>query len=50
MTMVLTQSSTDVKLFEREMTYLYDNGFRVVTMADLGYDEENHHLYIRDLL
>jgi len=43
-------SSTDVELFEREIKYLYDNGFRVITMADLGYDEENHYLYIKDLL
>jgi Polysaccharide deacetylase len=42
--------STDANLFEAEMRYLYENGFKVITMADLGYDEEDHHLYIRDLL
>lgn len=39
--------STDVNLFEREMRYLYENGFRVFTMADLGYDERNNHIYIK---
>jgi hypothetical protein len=42
--------STDANLFKAEMRYLYENGFKVITMADLGYDEENHRLYIRDLL
>jgi peptidoglycan/xylan/chitin deacetylase (PgdA/CDA1 family) len=38
--------STDVNLFDAEMKYLYDNGFTVLTMADLGYDENTNHLYI----
>jgi hypothetical protein len=42
--------STDAKLFEAEMRYLYENDFKVITMADLGYEKENHRLYIRDLL
>ena len=25
---------------------MYDNGFTVLTMADLGYDESTHQLYI----
>jgi hypothetical protein len=35
-----------VNLFDAEMKYLYDNGFTVLTMADLGYDESTHQLYI----
>jgi hypothetical protein len=30
--------STDAKLFKAEMKYLYENGFKVTTMADLGYE------------
>jgi peptidoglycan/xylan/chitin deacetylase (PgdA/CDA1 family) len=41
-------TSTYVNLFEKEMKYLYDNGFKVLTMADLGYDENNNYLYIRN--
>jgi hypothetical protein len=29
------------------MKYLYDNGFRVLTMADIGYDENSNSLYIK---
>ena len=29
-------STIDVNLFEQEMKYLYDNGFQVLTMSDLG--------------
>lgn len=39
--------STDAKLFEAEMRYLYENGFRVITMADLGYDERINSIYIK---
>jgi peptidoglycan/xylan/chitin deacetylase (PgdA/CDA1 family) len=42
-----TITSTDVNLFDAEMKYLHDNGFRVLTMADLGYDENNNYLYIK---
>jgi hypothetical protein len=41
-----TPDSTSVNLFDAEMKYLYDNGFTVLTMADLGYDESTHQLYI----
>ena len=40
-------TSTDVNLFDAEMKYLHDNGFKVLTMADLGYDENSKYLYIR---
>jgi hypothetical protein len=42
----ITPDSTNVNLFDAEMKYLYDNGFTVLTMADLGYDESTHQLYI----
>ena len=40
--------STDTNLFDQEMKYLYDNGFKVITMSDLGYDENGKYLYVRD--
>jgi peptidoglycan/xylan/chitin deacetylase (PgdA/CDA1 family) len=39
---------TSLNLFEREMKYLHDNGFKVLTMADLGYDENNNVLYLKN--
>ena len=42
----ITPDSTSVNLFDAEMKYLYDNGFRVLTMADLVYDESTHQLYM----
>jgi peptidoglycan/xylan/chitin deacetylase (PgdA/CDA1 family) len=42
-----TITSTDVNLFDAEMKYLHDNGFKVLTMADLGYDENTKYLYIK---
>ena len=35
-------------LFEAEMKYLYDNGFTVLTMADLVSDEGSNYLKIND--
>jgi hypothetical protein len=32
--------STDINLFNQEMKYLYDNGFKVIPMSDIGYEEE----------
>jgi peptidoglycan/xylan/chitin deacetylase (PgdA/CDA1 family) len=45
-----TPDSTNVNLFDAEMKYLYDNGFTVLTMADLGYDENINQLYISSSL
>jgi peptidoglycan/xylan/chitin deacetylase (PgdA/CDA1 family) len=42
-----TPYSTDVTLFGREMKYLHDNGFKVLTVNDLGYDTKNNFLYIK---
>jgi hypothetical protein len=39
--------NTDLKLFEKEMKYLHDNDFRVITMQDLGYEENTNYLYVR---
>jgi Polysaccharide deacetylase len=42
-----TPYSTDVTLFDREMKYLHDNAFKVLTVNDLGYDTKNNFLYIK---
>jgi hypothetical protein len=42
-----TITSTNVSLFDAEMKYLHDNGYRVLTMSDLGYDEKSNYLYIK---
>ena len=44
-----TITSTDVNLFDAEMKYLHDNGFKVLTMSDLAYDEKSNYLYIKGL-
>jgi peptidoglycan/xylan/chitin deacetylase (PgdA/CDA1 family) len=41
------QYATTIDLFEKEIKYLHDNGFKVLTMADLGYDEKSNYLYIK---
>lgn len=38
---------TTLNLFDTEMRYLYGNGFKVLTMSDLGYDENSQSLYIK---
>jgi len=30
------------------MKYLHDNGIRVITMSDLGYDQNSKYLYVRN--
>ena len=40
--------STDARLFEAEMRYLYENGFKVITMADLGYDETSNSIFVKN--
>jgi len=42
-----TRDSTDVSLFAQEMKYLHDNGFKVLTMNELGYDTKNNVLYVK---
>ena len=40
---------TSPELFELEMEYLYENGFKVITLADLGYDETQERFYVKNL-
>jgi peptidoglycan/xylan/chitin deacetylase (PgdA/CDA1 family) len=40
------EDSTDIALFDSEMKYLHDNGFKVITMSELGYDENSKYLYV----
>lgn len=42
-----TKYDTSIELFDREMQYLYENGFKVLKLTDLGYDEKEHHFYIK---
>jgi len=30
------------------MKYLYENGYNVITLADLGYDEDKEQFYIKN--
>ena len=41
------QYATTIDLFEKEIKYLHDNGFKVLTMKDLGYDENSNYLYLK---
>ncbi|HKQ21451.1 MAG TPA: polysaccharide deacetylase family protein, partial [Nitrososphaeraceae archaeon] len=40
---------TSVDLFAKEMKYLHDNNFHVITISDLSYDENNDYLYVKDV-
>ncbi len=40
-------SSTDINLFAAEMKYLHENGFKVIPMSDLGYDESSNYMYLQ---
>ena len=31
------------------MKYLHDNGFKVLKTSDLGYNQTNNHVYIKEL-
>ena len=42
-------SVTNVDLFQKEMKYIYDNNFKVITISQLGYDAENNYLYLKQL-
>lgn len=44
----IKDSTIDVNLFDREMKYLYDNGFKVLAISDLGYNQTSNKLYIRN--
>jgi len=45
----MARSSTNIDLFRAEMKYLHDNGFKVITMKDLGYDEMSNRLYVKNM-
>jgi peptidoglycan/xylan/chitin deacetylase (PgdA/CDA1 family) len=38
---------TSPELFDKEMKYLYTNGFKVLKLTDLGYNETAHNFYLR---
>jgi peptidoglycan/xylan/chitin deacetylase (PgdA/CDA1 family) len=38
--------ATSGSLFETEMKYLHDNGFKVIRMSDLGYDAKKNVLFV----
>lgn len=41
-------TSTSPNLFEQEMEYLYENGFKVITISDLKYNDDNESFYIKN--
>ena len=43
----LDPSSTNVNLFAAEMKYLHDNGFKVIPMSDIGFDQATNFMYIK---
>ncbi len=42
-----TPYTTRIDLFSAEMKYLHDNGFTVLTMSNLGYNQTSNYLYVR---
>jgi hypothetical protein len=38
---------TSIELFDREMEYLYDNGYNVLKLTDLRYNNTGNHFYIK---
>ena len=40
---------TPPELFEQEMEYLYENGYKVITLSDLGYDENQERFYVKNI-
>jgi peptidoglycan/xylan/chitin deacetylase (PgdA/CDA1 family) len=47
MTYTPDKSFTDIGLFSDQMKYLHDNGFTVLKMSDLGYNQITNYLYIK---
>jgi hypothetical protein len=41
-------NSTGITLFADEMKYLHDHGFKVITMADLEYDNTNNFITVKE--
>jgi peptidoglycan/xylan/chitin deacetylase (PgdA/CDA1 family) len=48
-TITSPSDSTDLALFAEEMKYLHDNGFKIIRVPDLGYDDKTKDLYIKRL-
>jgi peptidoglycan/xylan/chitin deacetylase (PgdA/CDA1 family) len=42
-------SATDIDLFEKEMKYLHDKKFKVITISDFGYNKKNNYLFVKDI-
>jgi peptidoglycan/xylan/chitin deacetylase (PgdA/CDA1 family) len=42
-------SVTNIDLFQKEMKYLHDNKFKVITISDFAYNEKHDYLYIKDI-
>ena len=40
---------TSPELFYLEMQYLYDNGFKGITINDLGYDKDQDRFYVKNV-
>ena len=40
---------TNAGIFDQLMKYLHDNGFRVLSMNNLGYDAKNNVFYIKSV-
>jgi hypothetical protein len=41
--------STNVVIFDQLMKYLHDNGFRVLSMNNLGYNAKNNVFFIKNV-
>jgi hypothetical protein len=39
--------STGTSLFDSEMKYLHDTGFKVIPMSDIGYNENTRYMFIK---
>jgi peptidoglycan/xylan/chitin deacetylase (PgdA/CDA1 family) len=46
-TQTTQRDAMDAALLDKEMKYLHDNGIRVITMSDVGYDQNSKYLYVR---
>ena len=42
-----TSYDTSMELFDKEMNYLHKNGFKVLTLIDLGYNDKENYFYIK---
>ncbi|HVD08132.1 MAG TPA: polysaccharide deacetylase family protein, partial [Nitrososphaeraceae archaeon] len=40
--------NTSLKLFEAQMKYLYENDFKVLTMADLAYNDKSNYFFVKE--